>query len=199
MLGVDTDKLYPSAKTLVEERVASRLHAKDATLYSFSEEAQEYSSNFMGWVDLASNPPYPPEKIQKFAYEVHDMGIDTVVLIGQGGSSQAPMTVTKYNKVDSQKVKFRILDSDCPVRIRELMAAQSLSARGQIGALPGYLGVPDWRVRNHVTWARAFEPASLRRALLLARDAEKAMKSGADPEQAFQDWYLAVISPSRNR
>ena len=122
MLGVDTDKLYPSAKTLVKEQVASRLHAKDATLYSFSEEAQECASNFMGWVDLASNPPYPPEKIQEFAFAARDMGIDTVVLIGQGGSTQAPMTITKYNKVDSQKVMFRILDSDSPVRIRELMA-----------------------------------------------------------------------------
>ena len=40
MLSGDMEKLYPSAKTLVKECVASRLHAKDATLYGFSDEAQ---------------------------------------------------------------------------------------------------------------------------------------------------------------
>ena len=32
MLVNETDKLYPSAKTLVRDCVASRLHAKDASL-----------------------------------------------------------------------------------------------------------------------------------------------------------------------
>ena len=82
----------------------------------------------------------------------------------------------------------------CTTRIRELLAAQSLLDRGQPGALAGYLGVPDWRVKNHLAWARSFTPAQLRSALVRARDAEKAMKSGSDPENTFQDWYLSVIS-----
>ena len=40
MISGDMEKLYPSAKTLVKECVASRVHAKDATLYDFSEQAQ---------------------------------------------------------------------------------------------------------------------------------------------------------------
>ena len=57
MLMKEIEKLYPSAKTLVREKVASRIHAKDATLYNFDPEAQECAEHFMGWVDLASNPP----------------------------------------------------------------------------------------------------------------------------------------------
>ena len=45
MLSGDMEKLYPSAKTLVKDCVASRLHAKDATLYNFSDEAQECAQN----------------------------------------------------------------------------------------------------------------------------------------------------------
>ncbi|WP_172135645.1 glucose-6-phosphate isomerase [Adlercreutzia sp. ZJ473] len=123
MISGEMEKLYPSAKTLVKECVASRIFAKDATLYDFSEEAQKCAENFMGWADLASHPQCDIKEIQAFADEVVADGYDTVVLIGQGGSTQAPMTITKYNKQDSNRVKFRTLDSDSPVRMRELLSA----------------------------------------------------------------------------
>ena len=122
MLSSDMEKLYPSAKTLVKECVASRLQAKDATLYDFSEEAQECAQNFMGWADLASNPPYPLHEIQSFADSMIAQGMKWVVLIGQGGSTQAPMTITKYNKPDSSQVQFRTIDSDSPVRMRAILS-----------------------------------------------------------------------------
>lgn len=122
MLSVEMEKVYPSAKTLVKDTVASRLHAKDATLFSFSEEAEATAREYMGWVDLASNPPYPLDDIKKFARQVLDDGFDTVLLLGEGGSTQAPMTITKYNSVDCSNVKFRTLDSDSPVRVRSALA-----------------------------------------------------------------------------
>ena len=100
MISGDMEKLYPSAKTLVKECVASRVHAKDATLYDFSEQAQACAERYMGWTDLASNPPYSLADIQAFADSIIEQGLKTVVLIGQGGSTQAPMTITKYNKPD---------------------------------------------------------------------------------------------------
>ncbi len=122
MLSGEMEKLYPSAKTLVKECAASRMHAKDATLFAFSDEAQECAQNFMGWADLGSNPPYPLHEIQSFADSVIAQGLKWVVLIGQGGSTQAPMTITKYNKPDSSQVQFRTLDSDSPVRVRGILS-----------------------------------------------------------------------------
>lgn len=122
MLSGDMEKLYPSAKTLVKECVASRLHGRDASLYGFSDEARACAEQYMGWTDLASNPPYPLEKIQTFADSIIEQGLKTVVLIGQGGSTQAPMTITKYNKPDSSKIAFKTLDSDSPVRVRAILA-----------------------------------------------------------------------------
>ena len=63
MLINDTEKLYPSAKILVRDKVASRLHAKDASLYDFDEAAAECAKNYTGWATLASQPPYPYKKI----------------------------------------------------------------------------------------------------------------------------------------
>ena len=122
MISGDMEKLYPSAKTLVKECVASRVHAKDAKLYDFSEQAQACAERYMGWTDLASNPPYPLADIQAFADSIIEQGLKTVVLIGQGGSTQAPMTITKYNKPDSSRIVFKTLDSDSPVRVRAILA-----------------------------------------------------------------------------
>ena len=121
MLTSDMEKLYPSAKTLVKECVASRVLAKDASLYDFSDGARETAENFMGWVDLGMRPQCDLAKVQRFADDVVASGIKTVVLIGQGGSTQAPMTITKYNKsytVRANRVSFKTLDSYSPVRMR---------------------------------------------------------------------------------
>ncbi|MEF9925118.1 MAG: glucose-6-phosphate isomerase [Eggerthellaceae bacterium] len=122
MLAGDAEKLYPSTKILVKEKVASRMHAKDDTLYDFSEAAQRCAQNYMGWTDLASNPRTPLKDMQAFADMIIARGLRTVVLIGQGGSTQAPMTITKYNKPDSSMVSFKTLDSDSPVRVRAILA-----------------------------------------------------------------------------
>lgn len=122
MLNGDLEKLYPSAKTLVKEHVASRIHAKDATLYNFSEKAQKVAEQFMGWADLASNPPTSIGEIVDFADKAIGSGIRSVILIGEGGSTQAPMTITKYNKVDSSMVRFRTMDSTSAVRVRGILA-----------------------------------------------------------------------------
>ena len=112
----------PTAQELIAIKAASRLHAKDASLYDFSEEAQACAREFMGWVDLASNPPYPIDAIQALADDCVARGCRTVLLLGQGGSSQAAMTLTKYNKVDSNRVCFKTLDSDSPVRLRQILS-----------------------------------------------------------------------------
>lgn len=84
----------------------------------------------------------------------------------------------------------------CATRLRELICARSLYERGNPQALASTLKVPDWRVKNHVAWARGFTAEELRRALTSSARTEKAMKSGADPGTAFLDWILAVVPRS---
>ena len=123
MITANMEKLYPSAKKLVRERVASRIHAKDASLYAFDQQAEKCAFSFMGWADLGSRPQCDVTAIKAFADEAIAAGFRTVILIGQGGSTQAPMTITKYNKLDSNRVDFKTLDSDSPVRMREIVAS----------------------------------------------------------------------------
>ena len=109
------------ADLLLSQRVASRMHDKDATLFDFSDVALESARDYMGWTDLASNPPTPIDEIQSFAREVLDEGVDYVGLLGEGGSSQAPMTITKLSAAQHRGVRFSTLDSLSPVYVRQIL------------------------------------------------------------------------------
>ena len=123
MLNTDIEASCPSAKKLVKEQVASRISNRDATLFDFSEDSRVCAESYMGWADLATKPPFSIVDIQNFANKMVKQGLKTVVLIGQGGSTQAPMTITKYNKQDSNGVSFKTLDSVSPVRVRGILSS----------------------------------------------------------------------------
>jgi len=97
-----------------------------------------------------------------------------------------------WSRMDS--VSPHALLAMCTTRIRELICARALEARGNQGALASELKVPAWRVKNHLAWAHAFSQQELRNALMKARDTERAMKSGADPHEALLSWVLEVTS-----
>ena len=119
MLSGDVEKLYPSAKALVKDCVASRIHAKDASLYDFSEEARACSEQYMGWTDLASNSPYSLRDIQNFADSIIAQGLKTVVLIGQGGLHAGAHDHHEIQQAPIRRtISFKTLDSDSPVRVR---------------------------------------------------------------------------------
>ncbi len=82
----------------------------------------------------------------------------------------------------------------CTNRLRELVCAKSLGERGESSRVHEVLKVPAWRVKNHATWARKFSDDELKRAFVSARECERLMKSGADPDAAFIDWILSVIA-----
>lgn len=81
----------------------------------------------------------------------------------------------------------------CVSRIRELIAAKALARRGEAHGLAKELKLPDWRVKNHQAWARMYTSHDLVVALITARDAEQAMKTGSDPRKAFLDWLIQTM------
>lgn len=82
----------------------------------------------------------------------------------------------------------------CTSRLRELACAKSLEKRGESSRLAQELKVPGWRVKNHARWAARFTEAELAHAFSTARDCERAMKSGTDPDSAFREWLFTTIS-----
>ena len=113
-----------TARKLISNKIPSRVGAQDASVYSFSDQAQETASNRMGWATLASCPPRDPSEIAVIAQQARCEGLDAVVLIGQGGSTQAPQTITKLHSLEvTDEVPFRTMDSMSPVYVNAILGA----------------------------------------------------------------------------
>ena len=89
--------------------------------------------------------------------------------------------------------EFALL-SMCTGRVRELICAKTLVERGERSRIPQALGKKDWQVKHYASWAAQFSSAELRRAIVDARDAERAMKSGSDRREAFLGWLLGFLA-----
>ncbi|RIJ70944.1 glucose-6-phosphate isomerase [Nakamurella silvestris] len=87
----DEQSLADTVQTLVDDQVASKIAAKDATLWG--PDAESESSIRLSWVSLAesSRPLLAP--IAALKAELAAEGVDHVVLAGMGGSSLAPEVI----------------------------------------------------------------------------------------------------------
>ena len=115
-------RTYPSVDVLASEKVASRTHAKDASLFDFSDVAYAGARDYMGWTNLATQPPCSLAEIQAFADETIAEGISQVILIAEGGSVQAPMTMAQYHVPEGNRVSFFALDLVSPANLRYVLS-----------------------------------------------------------------------------
>lgn len=80
----------------------------------------------------------------------------------------------------------------CTSRLRELISAKALIARGDGARIASILKIPEWKVKFYRTWVKGFTMSELIFALKKARDTEAAMKSGSDKDKEFLQWMLEV-------
>ncbi len=78
-------------------------------------------------------------------------------------------------------------------RLRELIIAKALDARGEGGRLAEVLGLQSWQVKNHVKWSRKFSMLELTSALHDAVDVEMALKGSRDSELALRIWVMGLV------
>lgn len=77
-------------------------------------------------------------------------------------------------------------------RLRDLICARSLDQRGQAGSLASELGRPSFQVRSYPGWARRFAGGELEHALVSCARADRALKSGAQPDIELTSLILKV-------
>lgn len=99
---------------LVEEQFASRLFARDATLWGPQVEAQ--AAHRLAWVGLHRSSRPLLGQIAALRDQLTGRGVDRIVLCGMGGSSLAPEVVCAAAGVD-----LVVLDSTDPDRVRAVV------------------------------------------------------------------------------
>lgn len=101
--------------TLVADRVASRIFAKDATLWG--PDAESESAIRLGWVEAPEVSAPLLADIATLRDELRAEGINHIVLCGMGGSSLAPEVITA-----TAGVELSVLDSTDPSQVRSVIA-----------------------------------------------------------------------------
>ena len=109
----------------------------------------------------------------------------------------APSAMEMLNLMKAPSLVF--LHSVLVARLRELICAKSLDARGAASGLARELGRQSWQVKNHVRWSRAFGEEELVELLGQAAVCERALKGSQDSEAAFARFVLAMASPNAAR
>lgn len=99
--------LADTVKSLISNRVASRIAAKDHTLWG--QEASSEASIRLGWVESARNSVELVAPLLVLRDQFLAMGLDRVVLCGMGGSSLAPEVIAK-----NFGLNLVVLDSTSP-------------------------------------------------------------------------------------
>jgi glucose-6-phosphate isomerase len=100
---------------LVSDRVASRIAAKDSTLWG--DDAHSEAEVRLGWVGLHETSRPLLAEIDALRAELWGEGIDRVVLCGMGGSSLAPEVISRTFGCD-----LVVLDSTAPTVVGRALA-----------------------------------------------------------------------------
>ncbi|MFF5791166.1 glucose-6-phosphate isomerase [Paeniglutamicibacter sp. NPDC012692] len=101
--------------TLVADAVASRIAAKDATLWGPAAEAE--ASIRLGWVDAAETSAALVPGILALRDELRAEGVNRIVLAGMGGSSLAPEVIAA-----TYDVELVVCDSTDPEMVAGVLA-----------------------------------------------------------------------------
>lgn len=115
-LGCPDDAAHTAVvRGLVDDRVASRLVAQDATLWG--PDAEDEASKRLAWVGLAASSRPLVAEIAALRDELAGRGLTRVVLCGMGGSSLAPEVICA-----TAGVELTVLDSSDPDMVRAAVA-----------------------------------------------------------------------------
>jgi glucose-6-phosphate isomerase len=115
VFGAAKDAVLNNIEQLVSDKVASRVAAKDFSLWG--KDAESESAIRLGWVNSASDSQVLVTEILALRDEFKAKGIIRFVLCGMGGSSLAPEVITnKYG------VELVVLDSTSPDQVRSVVA-----------------------------------------------------------------------------
>lgn len=112
--GAAAEAIGTQVPTLVADAFASRLFARDHTLWG--QPAEEEAAKRLAWVDLPRSSRPLVGEIAALRDQLREAGVDRVVLCGMGGSSLAPEVICATAGVD-----LVVLDSSDPDVVRRAL------------------------------------------------------------------------------
>ncbi|HEY8719484.1 glucose-6-phosphate isomerase [Pengzhenrongella sp.] len=113
--GAAAEAVATHAHGLANDKVASRIAARDSTLWGRAPQAG--SAPLLGWTELHATTRAILPELEALRAELTAEGIDRVVLAGRGGSALAPEVISH-----TAGVPLVVLDSTDPAQVRSALA-----------------------------------------------------------------------------
>ena len=179
--GASSEAVAASMTELLNSKVASRLFAKDHTLWGKDAEAE--SSIRLGWVDAAEKSLLLLPELEILAKQLRDDGLTRVVLCGMGGSSLAPEVITK-----TAGVELVVLDSTDPSQIGQALTVDLDRTVVVVSSKSGSTVETDSQKRS---FEAAFEAAGIEKTdrIVIVTDPDSPMHT-----QAVKDGYRVFLA-----
>jgi transaldolase/glucose-6-phosphate isomerase len=113
-------RVHRRIEILEKEHFASRLWNKDPSLWAQDPAAQTVIRDALGWLHVAEKMSENVDDLSRFVSEVKAAGFRRVVHMGMGGSSMAPIVLTRIFPVAKDGLPVDVLDSTDPAAIRRI-------------------------------------------------------------------------------
>ncbi|PKQ37845.1 MAG: glucose-6-phosphate isomerase [Actinobacteria bacterium HGW-Actinobacteria-1] len=107
---------------LVEADAIRRLADRDASLYTENIDARIPIMQRLGWNDLAQKAPGRFVLLENLTKAIIEEGATDLVLLGMGGSSLAPLVLSRVIGGSPGKPRLHVLDTTSPVAVTRLLA-----------------------------------------------------------------------------
>ncbi|MDI6712121.1 MAG: hypothetical protein QMD96_02660 [Anaerosomatales bacterium] len=117
-----------SLERIVEADAVARLAARDASLFSDDVDARIAVGQRLGWLDLASKASARFPLLRNLAEAIRSEGATDVVLLGMGGSSLAPLVLSRVIGSAPGYPRLHVLDTTSPIALASLL--QTLDPAG---------------------------------------------------------------------
>jgi glucose-6-phosphate isomerase len=110
-----------SMNRLLEANAIDRLWERDGSLFSSDPARAAEAGRWMGWLGLAASAAGQAAALAEAAAAVLDAGITDVVLLGMGGSSLAPLVLTRVLATGDGHPRLHVMDTTSPWTVVRLM------------------------------------------------------------------------------
>lgn len=106
---------------LRDAHAIDRLWARDATLFSNDPTVQAIVADRLGWLGLASAEDPMGAGIRGLAASARQAGVTDLVLLGMGGSSLAPLVISRILASGPEHPHLHVLDTTAPATILRVL------------------------------------------------------------------------------
>ncbi|MBF4509405.1 MAG: hypothetical protein ISP10_02840 [Aeromicrobium sp.] len=113
---------------IVETDAVRRLRERDPSLFAEGLDARIPIVQRLGWTDLAAKAPGRLPLLDNLSAAIAAEGVTDVLLLGMGGSSLAPLVISRIIGGAEDRPRLHVLDTTSPIQVRDTLAGLNPAA-----------------------------------------------------------------------